>query len=136
LELAPSGQPVRSGWISSDYGMRRDPITGERTFHAGVDFVSRRGADVLAAASGVVIFAGVRSGYGRVVEIDHGNGYVTRYAHNKENLVKAGALVGRGDVIALLGASGRTTGPHVHFEVLADGQPVDPAAFILASPDS
>lgn len=128
--MQPQGRPVASGWISSRFGRRTDPFTGKPAFHRGMDFASREGTPVLAVADGVVGFVGSRRGYGRTVEINHGNGYVTRYAHNKKNLVEVGDTVAKGDEIALVGASGRATAPHVHFEVLRNGKPVDPLGYI------
>jgi septal ring factor EnvC (AmiA/AmiB activator) len=129
-DLTPTGWPVRKGWISSRYGERNDPFTGERTQHTGLDFVGARGSDVLSVAGGVVIWASRKAGYGYTVEIDHGNGYQTRYAHNEKVLVKPGDHVAAGDVIALLGDSGRASAPHVHFEVLSNGTRIDPAKFV------
>lgn len=126
----PSGWPVKKGWVSSLFGKRTDPFTGRRTKHSGVDFAARYGSDVVAVAGGMVTFAGVRRGYGKLVEINHGNGYVTRYAHNSENLVRIGDVLSKGDVIAKVGKTGRATGAHVHFEVLADGQRIDPHQYI------
>jgi len=131
--LEPSGRPLDGGWISSGYGWRSDPITGQRAMHYGVDFAGRRGSPIRAVAGGIVLFAGTRSGLGRVVDIDHGNGYVTRYAHNKKLLVTAGQRVAKGEHVALLGSSGRSTGDHVHFEVLHDGRPVNPMKYIRAA---
>ena len=131
--LAPSGRPLDGGWISSSFGRRTDPLTGQRAMHYGVDFAGRRGSPIRAVAGGIVLFAGVRSGLGRVVEIDHGNGYVTRYAHNKKNLVTAGQRVAKGEHIALLGSTGRSTGDHVHFEVLVNGRHVNPMKYIRAA---
>jgi murein DD-endopeptidase MepM/ murein hydrolase activator NlpD len=125
----PAGRPVRSGVITSKYGYRKDPLTGRRSFHRGVDFAGKRGADILAVADGLVIAAETRSGYGRTVDIRHANGLVTRYAHNKELLVEVGDLVKKGEVIAKLGSSGRATGPHLHFEVLEDGKQINPLQF-------
>lgn len=132
-QVLPSGRPLEDGWISSRYGRRSDPFNGRPEMHHGVDFAGRAGADILAVASGVVIFSGKRAGFGRLVEIDHGNGYVTRYAHNKENLVAVGDAVTRGHPVARLGSSGRSTGPHVHFEVLQDGKQVNPMSYIQAA---
>ena len=129
-ESTPAGRPIRAGWQSSPYGNRIDPITGERAWHAGIDFAGRDGSDVLAVASGVVSWSGHRSGYGTMVEVSHGDGLSTRYAHNQENLVEVGDLVRRGDVIALMGSTGRSTGPHVHFEVFKHGRAVDPATYV------
>jgi murein DD-endopeptidase MepM/ murein hydrolase activator NlpD len=131
-ESVPTGRPVRSGIITSKYGYRKDPLTGRRSFHRGVDFAGKRGADILAVADGLVIAAESRSGYGRTVEIRHANGLVTRYAHNQKLLVEVGDLVKKGEVIAKLGASGRATGPHLHFEVLEDGEQINPMQFARA----
>ena len=129
-EATPAGRPIRSGWQSSPYGQRIDPITGERAWHDGADFAGREGSDILAVASGVVSWSGYRAGYGTMVEVSHGDGLSTRYAHNQENLVEIGDLVRRGDVIALMGSTGRSTGPHVHFEVFKNGRAVDPASYV------
>src|SRR6056297_2478226 len=128
-QVSPTGKPVEKGWISSYFGLRKDPISGRKSRHEGLDFASKRGSNVIAVASGVVVFSGRRSGYGRMVEIDHGNGLVTRYAHNAENLAAVGDVVNKGEHIALVGASGRATGPHVHFEVLRDDRPLNPMNF-------
>ncbi len=129
-DMTPSGWPVRKGWISSRYGERTDPFTGERAHHSGLDFVGTRGSDVLSVASGVVVWAGSRHGYGKTVEIDHGNGYRTRYAHNDNLVVQPGDPVRAGQLIARLGSSGRSSAPHVHFEVLQNGNSVNPARFV------
>ncbi len=129
-QIVPEGRPVRRGFISSQFGERQDPFTGHQAFHKGVDFAGTMGAEVVAVASGVVTYAGERSGYGNVVEVSHGNGLVTRYAHNQSNLATIGATVTRGDPLALMGSTGRSTGPHVHFEVLKDGRQVNPRSFI------
>ena len=128
--LMPSGSPVRAGWISSRYGPRADPFTGRPALHTGVDFSGARGSDILAVAGGVVTWAGKRYGYGLMVEIDHGNGYATRYAHNDENLVDVGQRVSAGDVIGRMGSTGRSTNPHVHLEVFKGGKRVDPMDFV------
>jgi len=128
----PAGAPVLSGWISSAFGRRSDPLTGERSKHMGVDFAGKRGTPIHSVAAGIVLFSGTRSGLGRVIELDHGKGYVTRYAHNLKNLVKAGERVAKGQQIATMGSSGRSTGNHVHFEVLRDGKPLDPMSYIRA----
>ncbi len=130
LEIKPSGRPVHEGYISSYFGERMDPFNGEDAFHKGVDFASDAGSDVLAVASGIVTWAGPREGYGNLVEINHGNGYVTRYAHGARTLVAVGDEVERGQAIAVVGSTGRSTGPHVHFEVLKDGRQIDPMAFV------
>ncbi len=126
----PIGRPVDSGWISSGYGYRADPVTGEREFHGGIDFAGKPGAKVRAVAPGIVTWSGKRWGYGNLVEINHGNGFVTRYAHNKENLVRLGEKVAKQQEVALLGSSGRSTGPHVHFEILHEDRTVNPASMI------
>ena len=120
------GKPVKRGWYSSAFGRRMDPITGRPAWHAGVDFAGKLGSDVIAVASGVVVFSGRKDGYGNLVEIDHGNGVVTRYGHHDELKVEVGDFVKRGEVIGLMGNSGRSTGPHVHLEVLRDGRAVNP----------
>jgi murein DD-endopeptidase MepM/ murein hydrolase activator NlpD len=132
-EVFPAGRPIKRGWTSSYFGKRTDPFTGRREWHAGMDFAGKEGSDVVAVASGVVTWAGSRYGYGNLVEINHGNGYVTRYGHNKEVLVKVGETVKKGQRIALMGSTGRSTGPHVHFEVIKDGRHVNPAKYIRAS---
>jgi len=132
-ELRPSGRPIRKGWISSFYGKRKDPFTGRTTMHKGMDFAAKEGSDVIAVASGLVTYAGERSGYGKLVEIRHGGGYSTRYGHNSEVLVSVGDRVSQGQVIAKMGSSGRSTGPHVHLEVLRNGVQVNPERYVTAS---
>ena len=129
-EVRPEGRPIRGGWMSSGFGYRADPFTGKRAFHGGLDFVNHEGSDVLAIAAGVVTFSGRRGNYGNMIEIDHGNGLVTRYAHNKENLVAVGDAVKKGEVIGLVGSTGRSTAPHVHLEVLENGRVVNPRQYI------
>ncbi|MBT8072878.1 MAG: M23 family metallopeptidase [Xanthomonadales bacterium] len=129
-ERTPAGWPVSSGWISSGFGERNDPFTGKRARHNGLDFAGIKGSEVLGVASGVVIWSGPRQGYGKLLEIDHGNGYITRYAHNDELLVKAGDGITAGQQIAKMGATGRASSPHVHFEVLYKGQHVNPYKFV------
>jgi murein DD-endopeptidase MepM/ murein hydrolase activator NlpD len=129
-EVYPQGRPVKAGYISSRFGKRTDPFTGREGFHKGLDFAGRAGSDVIAVASGIVVWSGKRFGYGQMVEIDHGNGYVTRYAHNERDLVSVGQKVKRGQVIAQMGDTGRATGPNLHFEVLHNGQAVDPLTFL------
>jgi murein DD-endopeptidase MepM/ murein hydrolase activator NlpD len=129
-EVHPEGRPVKSGYISSSFGQRSDPFTGRLAYHKGIDFAGREGSEVIAVASGVVTWSGDRYGYGNMVEVNHGNGYVTRYAHNSKTLVKVGDTVKRGDVIARMGDTGRATGPNLHFEVLRDGRQVDPLTVI------
>lgn len=129
-QIVPDGRPVRAGFISSYFGQRQDPFTGHQAFHKGVDFASKAGSDVVAVAAGVVTFVGERAGYGTLVEVSHGNGYVTRYGHNQSTLVHVGQTVTRGEALALMGSTGRSTGPHVHFEVLRNGRQVNPLSFI------
>lgn len=125
-----AGRPVIKGWMSSRYGRRTDPFSGRVAWHAGVDFAGKLGSDVISVAAGVVTWAGTRQGYGDLVEVNHGNGFSTRYGHNSQLKVKVGDIVKKGQIIALMGSSGRSTGPHVHFEVYKHGRPVDPAAYI------
>jgi murein DD-endopeptidase MepM/ murein hydrolase activator NlpD len=129
-QVKPSGRPVRDGYISSYFGERMDPFNGEEAMHKGVDFATDAGTDVLAVASGIVTWAGPREGYGNLIEINHGNGYTTRYAHNAQTLVQVGDTVERGQAVAVVGSTGRSTGPHVHFEVLRDGTQINPMAFV------
>jgi murein DD-endopeptidase MepM/ murein hydrolase activator NlpD len=129
-ERTPAGWPVKKGWISSGFGERNDPFTGKKATHEGLDFAGVKGSEVLAVASGAVIWAGPRQGYGNLLEINHGNGYVTRYAHNSKLLVKAGDTVVAGQQIAEMGKTGRASSPHVHFEVLYKGKPVNPYKFV------
>ncbi len=129
-EFMPSGMPVRSGFMASNFGYRIDPFNGSRAFHAGVDFDGNKGTDILTVASGVVVFAGRHPSYGNMIDIDHGNGYVTRYAHNDQNLVKVGDVVTAGQLVAKMGATGRATGSHLHFEVWFEGKPINPKKFV------
>lgn len=131
-EVLPSGKPVEKGWLSSGYGKRTDPFNGKKSFHRGVDFAGKPGSDVVTVASGVVTRSERVAGFGNIVEVRHANGYSTRYAHNKKNLVAAGDVVSKGDTIALLGSTGRSSGPHVHFEVHRDGKVVNPVRFLRA----
>ena len=125
-EVFPTGRPVSKGWISSVFGWRNDPMTGKRAFHEGIDFAGRSNSEV-------VVWSGSRWGYGNAVEVNHGNGYSTLYAHNKKNLVKVGETVKKGQVLALLGSTGRSNGPHVHFEVRLNGKTVNPIKFVRAT---
>lgn len=125
-----SGRPITRGWMSSRYGYRTDPFGGHLAMHKGVDFAGKDGSEIVATASGVVTYADERYGYGLMVEINHGNGLSTRYGHAKELLVKPGDIVRPGEPIALMGSSGRSTGPHVHYEVLKNGRQVDPHPYI------
>jgi murein DD-endopeptidase MepM/ murein hydrolase activator NlpD len=129
----PQGRPVKSGWLSSYFGKRTDPFTGKPANHTGIDFAGKRGDEIVAVADGVVTWSGDRYGYGIMVEINHGNGYSTRYAHNSENRVSVGDEVRKGQVVALMGKTGRATGPNLHFEVLHDSRRVNPVTFIRDS---
>ncbi|HEY8265671.1 MAG TPA: M23 family metallopeptidase [Steroidobacteraceae bacterium] len=129
-QIVPGGRPVEAGYISSLYGQRTDPFDGNQANHQGIDFAAAPGTQVLAVADGIVSHTGLDGGYGRMIEITHGNGYVTRYAHNAKILVTPGQTVKRGDPVALMGSTGRSTGPHVHFEVLRDGRPMNPLSFV------
>lgn len=130
-EALPTGRPIESGWISSNFGRRIDPFTGDLAWHGGVDFATgTTGVEVSSVASGIVTFAGERFGYGQLVEVNHGNGYESLYAHNQEILVNAGDIIKKGQVVALSGSTGRSTGPHVHFEIHKNGRVIDPASYI------
>lgn len=125
-----AGRPVESGWISSRFGRRPDPFSGKLAWHYGVDFSTERGTDIHTVAAGVVTWSGASGNYGLMVEVNHGNGYATRYAHAEKLLVNVGDIVKKGQVVALVGSTGRSTGPHVHFEVYKNGRVVDPASYI------
>jgi murein DD-endopeptidase MepM/ murein hydrolase activator NlpD len=129
-ELFVEGRPITWGWLSSKYGYRSDPFTGKRTWHAGVDLAGKEGSDIISVAGGVVTYADERYGYGNLVEVDHGDGLVTRYAHAKTIKVKVGDVVQKGQVLALMGSTGRSTGPHVHFEVIRNGKSENPETYI------
>ena len=128
--VLPAGTPVPGGWISSSYGTRADPFSGKREFHQGIDIAAKRGSNILAAAPGMVVFSGYRPGYGNIIEIQHAEDFVTRYGHNKKNLVVVGETVKKSQPIAIIGSTGRSTGLHVHFEVLKANVPVNPARFV------
>ncbi|ABC32524.1 Membrane protein related to metalloendopeptidase [Hahella chejuensis KCTC 2396] len=125
-----AGRPIKKGWLSSHYGFRSDPFTGKRAWHSGVDFAGKEGSDIVAVAGGVVTHSEERFGYGNLVEVNHGGGLVTRYAHCAKLMVKTGDVVQKGQVLAKMGSTGRSTGPHVHFEVLQDGRSANPTKFI------
>jgi murein DD-endopeptidase MepM/ murein hydrolase activator NlpD len=129
----PQGRPVKAGWLSSYFGKRTDPFTGKAANHTGIDFAGKKGAEIIAVADGVVTWSADRYGYGIMVEINHGNGYSTRYAHNSQNLVSVGDEVKKGQRVALMGETGRATGPNLHFEVLHNGSRVNPVSFIRES---
>lgn len=131
--VTPAGWPADGGFVSSGFGRRADPFTGHVAFHEGVDIAARMGSPIRATADGVVSFAGEKPQYGRTVEITHGRGITTRYAHTLSILVKVGDKAQRGDAIALVGSSGRSTGPHVHFEVLKDDRQVNPGKYLRAA---
>ena len=130
LMRVPTRIPVLGAELASRFGNRSDPFTGRHAFHAGLDFSARHGTPILAAAGGTVVYAGYRSDYGNMVEIRHGNGLSTRYAHASKLLVRQGAVVAPGDTLALVGSTGRSTGPHLHFEVLRDGEQTDPKRYL------
>jgi len=129
-------QPVRLPRLSSRFGSRRDPFDGRSRFHAGIDIPGTAGSPVFASAAGTVIFAGSAGGYGRMVEIDHGNGMRTRYGHLARLLVTPGARVAQGEIVGRMGSTGRSTGTHLHFEVRQDGGAVDPLARLSSAPAS
>ncbi len=129
LEYKPDFTPV-NGRITSGFGLRRDPITGRRSMHKGLDIANDRGTPILAAGSGVVTYSGYNGAYGRIVVLSHGYGYKTVYAHNNKNLVKVGDVVSKGEQIAEVGNSGKSTGPHVHFEVHYQGTQIDPKTIL------
>ncbi len=131
--LLPSMPPVHTGYYSSNFGWRIDPFTGQNAMHEGVDFVANAGTPIYASAGGVVDYAGLDGGYGNMVEIDHGNNIVTRYAHASKVLVKVGQVVRRGQEIAEVGSTGRSTGNHLHFEVRYKGVAQNPVRFLQKS---
>ncbi len=125
-----SGRPVNSGWLSSYYGVRKDPFTGLPAEHMGIDFAGKFGDDIIATGSGVISWASERFGYGQMIEVDHGDGFKTRYGHNQALLVKVGDVVEKGQVIARMGSSGRSTGPHVHYEIIKGGRQINPLKYV------
>jgi murein DD-endopeptidase MepM/ murein hydrolase activator NlpD len=125
-----SGRPIIKGWLSSYFGIRKDPFNGKPSMHKGVDFAGSENADIIATASGVVSWAGERYGYGKLIEINHGDGLKTRYGHNKVVKVSVGDVVNKGQVIAKMGSTGRSTGPHVHYEILRNNRQIDPKKFV------
>ena len=129
-ESKPRGRPIIKGWTSSYYGKRTDPFTGKLAMHKGMDFAGKEGSEIIAVASGVVTWAGDRYGYGELVEVNHGNGYTTRYGHNAKLLVEVGDSVVKGQAISNMGSTGRSTGPHVHFEVLKNDRQINPSKFV------
>lgn len=129
-EQSITGRPVEGAFISSGFGVRHDPFEGGHAWHEGIDFAGDAGSDVKATAGGIVVYSGRQSGYGNLVEISHGDGMTTRYGHNQELLVSVGDIVSKGQIVAKMGSTGRSTGPHVHYEVLKNGRPVNPRRFI------
>ena len=129
-ESKPRGRPISKGWTSSYYGKRTDPFTGKLAMHKGMDFAGKEGSEIIAVAGGIVTWAGDRYGYGKLVEINHGNGYTTRYGHNAKLLVELGDSVEKGQAISQMGSTGRSTGPHVHFEVLKNDRQINPAKYV------
>lgn len=125
-----SGRPITKGWLSSYYGVRKDPFNGKPTLHKGVDFAGKENTAIIATAGGVVTWAGKRYGYGQLIEINHGDGLATRYGHNKNILVSVGEVVNKGQEIARMGSTGRSTGPHVHYEILRNNKQIDPIKFV------
>lgn len=125
-----SVRPVNWGWVSSPYGQRIDPISGKMAWHTGVDFAGRKGSDIVAVDRGIVVFAGRRAGYGNLVELAHLDGHVTRYGHQATLAVRRGDIVRQGQVIGSMGDTGRSTGPHVHFEVLRNGRHLSPMKYL------
>jgi murein DD-endopeptidase MepM/ murein hydrolase activator NlpD len=132
-KLMPTITPIEASWNASSFGWRIDPITGQHALHEGIDFIADVGTPVFAAAGGVVVFAEHHNQYGQMVEIDHGNDFITRYAHASKLLVKVGEVVRRGRKVAEVGSTGRSTGPHLHFEVRYKGAAQNPARFLQAS---
>ena len=126
----PAGWPVKGGWVSSNFGSRMHPMTGKKQFHRGVDIPGKEGSDVLAVADGVVTRSNNNGNYGWMVEIDHGDSVSTLYSHNRKNLVKEGETVVKGQVIAQVGSTGRSTGPHVHFEVSKNKRTINPVRYL------
>jgi murein DD-endopeptidase MepM/ murein hydrolase activator NlpD len=125
-----SGRPITKGWLSSYFGLRKDPFNGKPAMHKGVDFAGSENDDIIATASGVVSWASSRYGYGNLIEINHGDGLKTRYGHNKTIEVSVGDVVNKGQVIAKMGSTGRSTGPHVHYEILRNNRQIDPKKYV------
>ncbi|MFD1106897.1 M23 family metallopeptidase [Sphingobium olei] len=136
LLTIPSGQPTAAPMMTSSYGYRRDPFNGHAAFHAGIDFPGRYGQPINAAAAGRVTYVGQRQGYGKVVEVEHGNGLMTRYAHLSGFVAHSGDRIARGDTIGRMGSTGRSTGTHLHFEVRLNGQAINPRRFLEARTDA
>jgi len=128
--LVPTMPPVEGGWYSSNFGWRIDPFNGQRAFHEGIDFIAEKGTPIMAAAGGVVVFSDYHPQYGNMIEVEHGNGLVTRYAHASKRLAKVGDVVLRGAKLGEVGSTGRATGSHLHFEVRQRGAPLNPMRFL------
>ncbi len=128
--IKPSGRPISKGYISSPYGYRRDPFTGRPRLHKGIDFAAKTGTPIHTVAAGVVSFVGRKGGYGNTVEVDHGNGLVSRYGHLSKFKTEVGVVLKKGDLIALSGNTGRSTGPHLHLEILKNGKQIDPTKYL------
>jgi len=131
--MSPAGRPIKKGWLSSYFGKRTDPFNGRQEMHKGIDFAGQMGSGIQATAAGVVTWAGKRYGYGNLVEINHGNGLSTRYGHCQQVLVKVGEKVVQGQKIGLMGSTGRSTGPHVHYEVLKNGRQINPTKYVRST---
>ena len=130
-DLFVAGKPLKDGWIVSSFGQRPDPFTGKLAFHSGIDLTNGRpGSEIDTVAAGVVVWSGPKSKYGLTVEVDHGRGFTTRYSHAEKLFVNVGDIVKKGQSIASVGSTGRSTGPHVHFEIYKNGRVVDPASYI------
>ncbi len=129
-QVTPRGKPAERGWVSSYYGKRKDPFSGKSSFHKGIDVAAKADSNIIATATGIVSWSGKRSGYGNLVELTHGNGLVTRYGHCKSLLVKIGDKVSQGDAIATIGSTGRSTGPHVHYEVIKNNVKINPIRYV------
>jgi murein DD-endopeptidase MepM/ murein hydrolase activator NlpD len=125
-----SGRPITKGWLSSYFGLRKDPFNGRPSMHKGIDFAGKEDGEIIATGSGVVSWADDRYGYGLLIEINHGDGLKTRYGHNKKLLVNIGDVVVKGQIIARMGSTGRSTGPHVHYEILRNNKQIDPVKFV------
>ncbi|MCI2285006.1 M23 family metallopeptidase [Colwellia sp. MSW7] len=125
-----SGRPITKGWLSSYFGVRKDPFNGRATMHKGIDFGGKEDGDIIATAAGIVSWSDERHGYGQLIEINHGDGLKTRYAHNKKLLVAVGDVVTKGQIIAKMGSTGRSTGPHVHYEILHNNKQINPLKFV------
>jgi murein DD-endopeptidase MepM/ murein hydrolase activator NlpD len=125
-----SGRPINKGWLSSYFGIRKDPFNGQPSIHKGVDFAGKEDSDIIATASGIVSWSDKKYGYGNLIELDHGEGFKTRYGHNKTLLVSIGDVVTKGQVIAKMGSTGRSTGPHVHYEILRNNKQIDPIKYV------